>query len=113
MLQCEACVTLTRHPDGYVRRCSLCPAGSDAPAIVAWLIAARGDWKRIFPANAVDVELACWRIPIVPELRVVAGLARDVMPHGQSFPESSSAAATQEPKKTAAPACRMLERFFL
>ena len=78
-LQCEGRVTLTRHPDGCLLLFPRPAWEAMRQQIAAWPMAAR-DWKRIFLGNAVDVELdSAGRILIAPELRVAAGLTRDVM----------------------------------
>ncbi len=72
-------LTLTKHPEGslllYPR-----PAWESFRDRLAALPMAADGWKRVFLGNAMDVELdGSSRILIPPELRLSAGLVRDVM----------------------------------
>ena len=72
-------LTLTKHPDG----CLLVfprPAWEQFRERVAALPMAATAWKRIFLGNAMDATLdAASRLLISPELRVAAGLSKEVM----------------------------------
>jgi MraZ protein len=72
-------LTLTKHPEG----CLLVfprPAWEGFRDKIAALPMQAAGWKRIFLGNAMDVEVdAASRLLISPELRVAAGLSKDVM----------------------------------
>lgn len=78
-IQCEARLTLTRHPHGCLLLFPRPVWERHREQIAAWPMSARA-WQRIFLGNACDVELdGAGRILIAPELRAAVGLARDVM----------------------------------
>ncbi len=77
--QAQGCLTITRHPDGcllvYPRR----EWENKREQIAAFPMQARA-LQRLLLGNAQDVEIdASGRVLIAPELRVAAGLSRDVM----------------------------------
>ncbi|MCC7006221.1 MAG: division/cell wall cluster transcriptional repressor MraZ [Ottowia sp.] len=77
--QSQACVTLTKHPDGCLL---LFPQSewevfrekiSSLPMNAHW-------WRRIFLGNAAEVDIdGASRVLIAPELRVAAALEKEVM----------------------------------
>lgn len=77
--QAQGCLTITRHPDGcllvYPRR----EWENKREQIAAFPMQARA-LQRLLLGNAQDVEIdGSGRVLIAPELRVAAGLSRDVM----------------------------------
>jgi MraZ protein len=72
-------LTLTKHPDG----CLLVfprPAWEQFRERLSGLPMSAVPWKRIFLGNAMDATLdAASRLLISPELRVAAGLSKEVM----------------------------------
>jgi MraZ protein len=76
---CAGQLTLTKHPDGCLMVFPR-PAWEAFRDKVAALPISAVKWKRIFLGNASDVEIdAASRVLIAPELRVAAGLVKDVM----------------------------------
>lgn len=76
---CAGQLTLTKHPDGCLMLFPR-PAWEIFRDKVAALPMSAVKWKRIFLGNASDVEIdAASRVLIAPELRVAAGLVKDVM----------------------------------
>ena len=77
--QAEGRVTITKHPDG----CLLLfprPAWEDFRQKITELPMNAQWWKRIYLGNAMDVELdGAGRILVSPELRMAAGLEKEVM----------------------------------
>ncbi|HDR9471549.1 MULTISPECIES: division/cell wall cluster transcriptional repressor MraZ [Burkholderia] len=77
--QAEGRVTVTKHPDG----CLLlfpCPEWEVFRAKIAALPMDAHWWRRIFLGNAMDVDLdSAGRILVSPELRMAAGLEKEVM----------------------------------
>jgi MraZ protein len=76
--QAEGRVTLTKHPDG----CLLLfprPAWEEFRAKIAALPMDAHWWRRIFLGNAMDIDLdGAGRILVSPELRMAAGLEKEV-----------------------------------
>ena len=87
-------LTLTKHPQGCLMVFPR-PAWEGFRDRVAALPMAVSGWKRVFLGNAMDVEIdASSRVLVSPELRVSAGLTRDVMLLGMgSYLELWDAAA--------------------
>jgi len=78
-LQSEGRVTLTKHPHGCLLLFPRPVWEIHREQIAAWPMSARA-WQRIFLGNASDVEMdGAGRILISPELRVAAGMSREVM----------------------------------
>ncbi|MEA5098423.1 MAG: division/cell wall cluster transcriptional repressor MraZ [Burkholderiaceae bacterium] len=78
-LQCEGRVTLTRHPHGCLLLFPRPIWETHRQQIAAWPMSARA-WQRIFLGSASDIEIdSAGRILVAPELRVAAGLTREVM----------------------------------
>lgn len=77
--QAEGRVTVTKHPDG----CLLLfprPEWEVFRAKIATLPMDAHWWRRIFLGNAMDVDLdSAGRILVSPELRMAAGLEKEVM----------------------------------
>lgn len=77
--QAEGRVTVTKHPDG----CLLLfprPEWEVFRAKIAGLPMDAHWWRRIFLGNAMDVDLdSAGRILVSPELRMAAGLEKEVM----------------------------------
>lgn len=77
--QAEGRVTVTKHPDG----CLLLfprPEWEVFRAKIAALPMDADWWRRIFLGNAMDVDLdSAGRILVSPELRMAAGLEKEVM----------------------------------
>ena len=77
--QAEGRVTVTKHPDG----CLLLfprPEWEVFRAKIAALPMDANWWRRIFLGNAMDVDLdSAGRILVSPELRMAAGLEKEVM----------------------------------
>jgi MraZ protein len=72
-------LTITKHPEGSLMIFPR-PAWETFRDRVAALPMEASGWKRVFLGNAMDVELdASSRVLIAPELRLSAGLVRDVM----------------------------------
>lgn len=78
-VQCEGQLTLTRHPHGCLLLLPR-PVWLDMRKdIMAWPMAARS-WQRIFMGNATDVDFdGSGRILIAPELRLAAGLSKELV----------------------------------
>ncbi|MBS1170713.1 MAG: mraZ [Burkholderiaceae bacterium] len=77
-LQCDGRLTLTKHPDGCLLLLPRPAWEVLRQQIMGWPMSARA-WQRIFLGSACDVELdSAGRILISPELRVAAGLTREV-----------------------------------
>ncbi len=87
-------LTLTKHPQGCLMVFPR-PAWEGFRDRVAALPMAVSGWKRVFLGNAMDVEIdASSRVLVSPELRLSAGLTRDVMLLGMgSYLELWDAAA--------------------
>ena len=77
--QAEGRVTVTKHPDG----CLLLFPRPEWEVFRAKIAALPMDahwWQRIFLGNAMDVDLdSAGRILVSPELRMAAGLEKEVM----------------------------------
>ncbi|ABB07237.1 MULTISPECIES: division/cell wall cluster transcriptional repressor MraZ [Burkholderia] len=77
--QAEGRVTVTKHPDG----CLLLFPRPEWEVFRAKIAALPMDahwWRRIFLGNAMDVDLdSAGRILVSPELRMAAGLEKEVM----------------------------------
>ena len=72
-------LTITKHPEGSLMIFPR-PAWEIFRDRVAALPMEASGWKRVFLGNAMDVEIdASSRVLIAPELRLSAGLVRDVM----------------------------------
>ena len=72
-------LTLTKHPQGCLMVFPR-PAWEAFRDRVAALPMSASGWKRVFLGNAMDVEIdASSRVLVSPELRLSAGLTRDVM----------------------------------
>lgn len=72
-------LTMTKHPHGCLMLFPRPTWESFREKVAALPMAAAG-WKRVFLGNAVDVEMdGSARVLIAPELRVSAGLTKDVM----------------------------------
>jgi MraZ protein len=72
-------LTITKHPEGALMVFPR-PAWEQFRDRVAALPMSASGWKRVFLGNAMDVEIdASSRVLIAPELRMAAGLTRDVM----------------------------------
>lgn len=72
-------LTVTKHPDGCLMLFPR-PAWEGFRDRIAALPMSASGWKRIFLGSAMDVEIdGSSRVLISPELRVAAGLTRDVM----------------------------------
>ena len=72
-------LTITKHPEGSLMIFPR-PAWENFRERVAALPMEASGWKRIFLGNAMDVDIdASSRVLIAPELRLSAGLVRDVM----------------------------------
>jgi MraZ protein len=72
-------LTVTKHPEGSLMVFPR-PAWEIFRDKVSALPMEAAGWKRVFLGNAMDVEIdASSRVLIAPELRVSAGLVRDVM----------------------------------
>jgi len=80
LLQCEGRLTLTRHPLDECLQLFPRPVWEIlSEKIAAWPMSARSE-QRILLAHAQPVEIdASGRILISPELRLAAGLKREVM----------------------------------
>ncbi len=76
---CEGQLTLTKHPEGCLMVFPR-PAWETFRDKVAALPMSASGWKRIFLGNAMDVEIdGASRFLVSPELRVAAGLSKEVM----------------------------------
>ena len=72
-------LTITKHPEGSLMIFPR-PAWEAFRDRVASLPMEAAGWKRVFLGNAMDVEIdGSNRALIAPELRLSAGLVRDVM----------------------------------
>jgi MraZ protein len=72
-------LTVTKHPEGSLMIFPR-PAWENFRDRVASLPMDAAGWKRVFLGNAMDVDIdASGRVLIAPELRLSAGLVRDVM----------------------------------
>ena len=72
-------LTITKHPEGSLMIFPRPTWESFRDRVAALPMEAAG-WKRVFLGNAMDVEIdASSRVLIAPELRLSAGLVRDVM----------------------------------
>ena len=77
--QCAGALMLTKHPHGCLLLFPRPVWEEHRAKIAAWPMSARA-WQRIFLGNASDVEMdGAGRILIAPELRVAAGMSREVM----------------------------------
>lgn len=76
---CEGQLTITKNPDGCLMIFPR-PAWEAFRDKIAALPMSAAGWKRIFLGNAQDVEIdSAARVLVAPELRVAAGLQKDVM----------------------------------
>ncbi|MBH1987257.1 MAG: division/cell wall cluster transcriptional repressor MraZ [Burkholderiales bacterium] len=76
---CGGQLTLTKHPEGCLMVFPR-PAWEGFRDKVAALPMSAAGWKRIFLGNAMDVDIdSAARVLVSPELRVAAGLTKDVM----------------------------------
>jgi MraZ protein len=76
---CEGQLTVTKHPEGCLMVFPR-PAWELFRDKVAALPMSAAGWKRIFMGNAMDVQIdGASRVLISPELRVAAGLGKEVM----------------------------------
>lgn len=76
---CAGQLTLTKHPEGCLMVFPR-PAWETFRDKVAGLPMSASGWKRIFLGNAMDIEIdGAARVLISPELRVAAGLSKEVM----------------------------------
>ncbi len=72
-------LTVTKHPEGSLMIFPR-PAWEIFRDRVAQLPMEASGWKRVFLGNAMDIDIdASSRVLIAPELRLSAGLVRDVM----------------------------------
>jgi MraZ protein len=79
MAQCEGQLTLTKHPDGFLKVYPRPVWEGFRTKLMAMSTAAEG-WRRIFLGSAVDVEIDKGsRMLVSPELREAAGLTKDVL----------------------------------
>ena len=78
-------LTITKHPEGSLMIFPR-PAWENFRDRVAALPMEASGWKRVFLGNAMDVEIdASSRVLIAPELRLSAGLVREVMLLGMAL----------------------------
>jgi MraZ protein len=76
---CEGQLTITKNPDGCLMIFPR-PAWEAFRDKIAALPMSAAGWKRIFLGNAQDVEIdSAARVLVAPELRVAAGIQKDVM----------------------------------
>lgn len=76
---CEGQLTITKNPDGCLMIFPR-PAWEVFRDKIAALPMSAAGWKRIFLGNAQDVEIdSAARVLVAPELRVAAGIQKDVM----------------------------------
>ena len=76
---CAGQLTITKHPEGCLMVFPR-PAWENFRDRIAALPMSASGWKRVFLGNAQDVEIdGAARVLISPELRVAAGLQKDVM----------------------------------
>ncbi len=76
---CNGQLTLTKHPEGCLMVFPR-PAWEQFRDRVAALPMSAAGWKRVFLGNAQDVEIdSAARVLVAPELRLAAGLQKDVM----------------------------------
>jgi MraZ protein len=79
MAMTNGALTLTRHPGGYLMLFPRAAWESFRDKLLSLPMYADG-WRRIFIGSAVDIEIdAASRVMVAPELRVAAGLDRDVL----------------------------------
>jgi MraZ protein len=72
-------LTITKHPEGCLMVFPR-PSWEVFRDRIAALPMSAAGWKRIFLGNAMDVEIdSASRVLISPELRLAAGLSKDVM----------------------------------
>jgi MraZ protein len=72
-------LTLTRHPGGYLMLFPRAAWEGFRDKLLSLPMNADG-WRRIFIGSAVDIEIdAASRVMVAPELRLAAGLDRDVL----------------------------------
>ena len=76
---CQGQLTITKNPDGCLMVFPR-PAWEAFRDKVAALPMSAAGWKRIFLGNAMDVEIdSAARVLVSPELRLAAGITKDVM----------------------------------
>jgi MraZ protein len=76
---CEGQLTITKNPDGCLMIFPR-PAWEAFRDKIAALPMSAAGWKRIFLGNAQDVEIdSAAHVLVAPELRVAAGIQKDVM----------------------------------
>ena len=76
---CAGRLTVTKHPEGSLMIFPRPAWESFRDKLVSLPMDSSG-WKRVFLGSAMDVEIdASSRVLIAPELRLSAGLVRDVM----------------------------------
>ncbi len=76
---CEGQLTITKNPDGCLMIFPR-PAWEAFRDKIAALPMSAAGWKRIFLGNAQDVEIdSAARVLVAPELRIAAGIQKDVM----------------------------------
>jgi MraZ protein len=79
MAMTNGALTLTRHPGGYLMLFPRAAWESFRDKLLSLPMNADG-WRRIFIGSAVDIEIdAASRVMVAPELRLAAGLDRDVL----------------------------------
>ncbi|HET7772642.1 MAG TPA: division/cell wall cluster transcriptional repressor MraZ [Burkholderiaceae bacterium] len=79
MAACEGRLTLTKHPHGCLMMFPRSTWEIHRERIAALPMEAAA-WKRIFLGSAQDAELdGSGRVLVAPELRLAAGLTRDIM----------------------------------
>ena len=85
---CEGQLTITKNPDGCLMIFPR-PAWEAFRDKIAALPMSAAGWKRIFLGNAQDVEIdSAARVLVAPELRVAAGIQKDVMLLGMAATSS-------------------------
>lgn len=76
---CDGQLTLTKHPEGCLMVFPR-PAWESFRDKIAALPMSAAGWKRVFLGNAQDAEIdSAARVLVSPELRLAAGLQKDVM----------------------------------
>lgn len=76
---CAGQLTITKHPEGCLMVFPR-PAWENFRDRIAGLPMSASGWKRVFLGNAQDAEIdGAARVLISPELRVAAGLQKEVM----------------------------------
>lgn len=76
---CQGQLTLTRHPEGYLLIYPR-PTWEKVERELMALKTVSEGWRRIFLGSAVDAEIdSASRVLIAPELRVAAGLNKDLL----------------------------------